>query len=46
MIYDSEGNLVHGKIRFDVVVDGRLIFSKHEVDRFPTDGEILDQLKS
>ena len=25
---------------FDVVVDGRLIFSKHEIGRFPEPGEI------
>jgi selT/selW/selH-like putative selenoprotein len=29
---------------FDVVVDGVLIYSKHETDRFPTDAEILSQL--
>jgi predicted Rdx family selenoprotein len=29
---------------FDVVVDGRLIFSKHQAGRFPTEDEILDQL--
>jgi selT/selW/selH-like putative selenoprotein len=31
---------------FDVVVDGTLIYSKHETDRFPTDDEILSQLGS
>ena len=29
---------------FDVEVDGRLIFSKHEVGRFPEDQEVLDKL--
>jgi selenoprotein W-related protein len=29
---------------FDVKVDGKLIFSKHESGRFPEDAEILDQL--
>ena len=29
---------------FDVVVDGELIFSKHNVGRFPQDEEIVDQL--
>ncbi|MDG2358019.1 MAG: Rdx family protein [Planctomycetaceae bacterium] len=29
---------------FDVVLDGALIYSKHETDRFPTDDEILSQL--
>lgn len=31
---------------FDVVVDGEMIFSKHEVDRFPEDDEILSQLSA
>jgi selT/selW/selH-like putative selenoprotein len=26
---------------FDVTLDGKLIFSKHEQDRFPTDEEIV-----
>ena len=26
---------------FDVVVDGKLIFSKHEADRFPEHAEII-----
>ena len=30
---------------FDVEIDDRLIFSKHEVGRFPEDSEILDQLR-
>ena len=29
---------------FDVEVDGKLIYSKHETDRFPTDQEILEKL--
>ncbi|HAA62781.1 MAG TPA: hypothetical protein DCE39_17790 [Planctomycetaceae bacterium] len=29
---------------FDVVVDGKMIFSKHDVDRFPEHDEILGQL--
>lgn len=29
---------------FDVVVDGNLIYSKHQTNRFPTDEEILSQL--
>jgi len=29
---------------FDVVVDGRLIYSKKETGRFPTHEEILSQL--
>lgn len=30
---------------FDVVVDGKRIFSKHETDRFPTHEEILAALR-
>ena len=29
---------------FDVVVDGKKIFSKEDVDRFPSDEEVLEQL--
>jgi selenoprotein W-related protein len=29
---------------FDVVVDGKLVFSKHEVGRFPEEGEVLEAL--
>jgi len=29
---------------FDVVVDGKLLFSKQKVGRFPTNEEILSQL--
>jgi selenoprotein W-related protein len=31
---------------FDVVVDGRLLFSKHESGRFPDPDEILSALAS
>ena len=31
---------------FDVVVDGDMIFSKHEVDRFPESDEILSKLRN
>ena len=30
---------------FDVVVDGELIFSKHERGHFPDEQEILDELQ-
>ena len=30
---------------FDVTVDGKLIFSKHEALRFPETGEILSQIR-
>ncbi|MBK9128827.1 MAG: Rdx family protein [Phycisphaerales bacterium] len=29
---------------FDVKADGKLLFSKHEVGRFPEEHEILDRL--
>lgn len=29
---------------FDVIVDGKMIFSKHETGRFPEDDEVLGQL--
>jgi predicted Rdx family selenoprotein len=29
-----------GRGQFDVLADGRLVFSKHELGRFPGDGEI------
>jgi selT/selW/selH-like putative selenoprotein len=29
---------------FNIEVDGRLIFSKHEAGRFPEDAEILEAL--
>ncbi len=30
---------------YDVVVDGKLVFSKHATGRFPEDGEVLKLLK-
>ena len=30
---------------FDVEVDGKMIFSKHKVGRFPEDFEVLGQIK-
>lgn len=33
-----------GRGQFDVLADGRLIFSKQEEDRFPTEAEILEEL--
>ena len=32
--------------RFEVSLDGKLIFSKLETERFPSNKEILDQIKS
>jgi selenoprotein W-related protein len=31
---------------FDVEADGRMVFSKHEVGRFPEEDEVLKALKS
>ena len=31
---------------FDVVVDGELIYSKHETGRFPAEAEILERLET
>jgi selenoprotein W-related protein len=30
---------------FDVIVDGKLVFSKYETGRFPEPGEIVGKLK-
>jgi predicted Rdx family selenoprotein len=34
------------KSQFDVVTDGRLVFSKQQVGRFPDAGEVLNALGS
>jgi len=31
---------------YDVVVDGTLVFSKHEVGRFPDDGEVVEAIRA
>jgi selenoprotein W-related protein len=42
----AEANLVPArKGAFDVIVDGKLVFSKHEMGRFPQAGEIANKLK-
>jgi hypothetical protein len=33
-----------GKGQFDVIRDGSTVFSKHEVGRFPEEGEVLTAL--
>jgi selT/selW/selH-like putative selenoprotein len=30
---------------FDVIVDGKMVFSKHELGRFPEPGEVSSKLK-
>jgi len=32
--------------RFEVSLDGKLIFSKEETGRFPSNKEVIDQIKS
>ncbi len=45
--FSVEARMVKGKDGvFDVTVDGKLIFSKHSVGRFPSEDEILGQLRS
>jgi selT/selW/selH-like putative selenoprotein len=31
---------------FDVVADGKLVFSKHEAGRFPEEEEVLERLRT
>jgi len=31
---------------FDVVVDGRRVFSKHETGRFPEPGEVVELIRA
>jgi hypothetical protein len=31
--------------QFDVLAEGELVFSKHDVNRFPEDGEVLALLR-
>ena len=35
-----------GKGIFDVLLDGKLIFSKYKEDRFPLDNEIIEIIKA
>ena len=45
--FGVEPELIEGdKGIFDVIVDGEMIFSKFDVDRFPDDGEIAGLLSS
>ena len=44
--FHIESEFIKGKNGiFDVTVDGELIFSKHEVGRFPTNDEILEMIR-
>jgi selT/selW/selH-like putative selenoprotein len=42
--FDAEA-IPGGKGQFDVVADGRLVYSKRETGRFPDDGEVLAALR-
>ncbi|MBW2268364.1 MAG: Rdx family protein [Deltaproteobacteria bacterium] len=45
--FDVKAKLIRGDNGiFDVSVDGKLIYSKHETGRFPETVEILDGLRS
>lgn len=45
--FDTEAELIRGDGGvFDVVVDGDLIYSKHETGSFPSGGQIAHLLKS
>jgi len=44
--FGAEANLIPGKDGiFDVIVDGKLVFSKSETGRFPNPGEVTSKLK-
>ena len=43
--FGVEAKLVRGKVgRFDVFVNGELLFSKEEIGRFPLPGEIVQKI--
>jgi selenoprotein W-related protein len=43
--YGVDAKLIRGERGiFDVVVDSRKVFSKHEVGRFPEDREVFDAI--
>jgi selenoprotein W-related protein len=45
--FGVQAELIKGKNGiFDVVLDGTLIYSKHETGRFPENDEILKMLRS
>ena len=44
--FGAEANLIPGKDGiFDVIVDGKLVFTKSETGRFPNPGEVTGKLK-
>ena len=45
--FGVEAELIHGTGGvFDVRVDGELVFSKHDVGRFPDDGEVEAEIRA
>jgi predicted Rdx family selenoprotein len=42
--FDAEA-IPGGKGQFDVLAEGRLVYSKHETGRFPDDGEVLAAMR-
>ena len=45
--FGIESKLIEGKNGiFDVVVDGTMVFSKHETGRFPDHDEVIDALRT
>jgi hypothetical protein len=42
--FDAEA-IPGGKGQYDVLADGRPVFSKQELGRFPEDGEVLSLLR-
>ncbi len=42
--FDAEA-IPGGKGQYDVVADGKPVFSKHGLGRFPEDGEVLALLR-
>ena len=42
--FDAEA-IPGGKGQYDVLADGRPVFSKQELGRFPEDGEVLSRLR-
>lgn len=42
--FDAEA-IPGGKGQYDVLADGRPVFSKQELARFPEDGEVLSRLR-
>ena len=44
--FGVKANLIPGgKGIFDVIADGKLVFSKYEIGRFPEQGEVANKLK-